>query len=68
MLNPRSSTTDKNQIEDNVESLCGHCKKLVNNDSPAMECEIYNMWYHIKSQGIKKLNMSTSKEVKKQVT
>ena len=43
-----------NQIEDNAESLCGHCNKVVKNDSPAMECEICSMWYHIKCQGITK--------------
>ena len=37
-----------------VEGLCGHCKKLVKNDSPVMECEICNLWYHIKCQGITK--------------
>ena len=54
MSNPGCSTTDKNQIVDGAESLCGHCKKLVKNDSPAMECEICNLWYHIKCQGITK--------------
>ena len=52
MSNP-GCTTDKNQIVDSAESLCGHCKKIVKNDSPAMECEICNL-YHIKCQGITK--------------
>ena len=43
-----------NQVVDNAESLCGHCNKVVKNDSPAMECEICGMWYHIKCQGITK--------------
>ena len=54
MSNPECSTTDKNQIVDSAESLCGHCNKLVKNDSPAMECEICNLWYHIKCQAINK--------------
>ena len=37
-----------------IKSHCGHCNKLVKNDSPAMECEICNLWYHIKCQGITK--------------
>ena len=39
---------------DSAESLCSHCKKIVKNDSPAMECEICDLWYHIKCQGITK--------------
>ena len=54
MSNPGCSTTDKNQTVDSAESLCGHCNKLVKNDSLAMECEICNLWYHIKCQGITK--------------
>ena len=65
MSNPGCSTTDKNQIVDSAESLCGHCKKIVKNDSPRMECEICNSQlkvtrmdvqsiYHIKCQGITK--------------
>ena len=47
MSNPGCSTTHKNQIVDSAESLCSHYKKVVKNDSPAMESEIYiyNLWY-----------------------
>ena len=54
MTKPGSSKTTDDQLVDNSESLCGQCRKLVKNESPAMECEICQQWYHIKCQGIKK--------------
>ena len=42
------------QFVDSSESLCGQCRKLVKNESNAIECEIYQQWCHIKCQGIKK--------------
>ena len=68
MSNPGCSTTDKNQIVDSAESLCGHCNKLVKNDSPAMECEICNLWYHIKCQGITKAEYEYIKRGSKKTT
>ena len=69
MSNPGCSTTDKNQTVDSAESLCGHCNKLVKNDSLAMECEICNLWYHIKCQGITKAEYEYIKGLfKKEVT
>ena len=36
-------------------SPCGHCKRVVKEDDPAMECEICEQWYHIKCQNITKM-------------
>ena len=68
MTKPGSSKTTDDQLVENSESLCGHCRKLVKNESPAMECEICQQWYHIKCQGIKKAEYESIKGGGKRIT